>query len=329
MATTSTGYPTPATIDSVNWAKISESLGAAYSVAGDPDLKVTVTPGVDRTVTIDAGTGWGRGVQDVLSPAVTVQLPVVASGTRWDTVVLRRTWGTSLTTFVGLTGTATQAVAASRLTNPGVQDDQLLALVQITAGQQLPTAVIDLRTWSSKVYRAKSLLAFPNAPLGREVYVDGVRYRRELDATQTLVWDADRPALRSLLRSSAFPVNTSVETPLTTGWTLDSSDAGNADISYSGGVLTVAKAGLYDISVALNFGGINATGSRLVIVRKNGARLCGGGVGGHIAREIATVQHRAFLEGGDTLQLAAYQSSGVAGFVQIADTFWQVAYVSA
>lgn len=189
MTITSVGYD--GQIDEQGWASLSEELGAAYSVKSPDDLKVTVVPAVDRTISIGLGVGYGRGVQDTISGTPpTVQLPVVASGTRWDTIVAHRDWQPpgGLTTLVALTGTATQAVAASRLTNPGVTDDQLLALVQVTAGQQLPTAIVDLRTWSSKVVTASSLLALPDAPLGKEVVIDGARYRRQLDGTGNLAW---------------------------------------------------------------------------------------------------------------------------------------------
>lgn len=188
MTTSSVGYD--GSISEVQWAGLSEALGGAYSVKGSGDWKVTTVPAVDRTVSIAAGTGYGRGVQDVLTPAVTVQLPVVASGTRWDTIVAARDWQPpgGATMFIARTGTSSQLIAASRLTNPGVQDDQPIALVQVTAGVQLPTAIVDLRTWSSKVITANSLLALPDAGYGCEAVVAGIRYRREFDAVGTIVW---------------------------------------------------------------------------------------------------------------------------------------------
>lgn len=196
MTITSYGYDTVDGINEGQWAAIADRLGSAYSVDGATDWKVNAVTGLDRTVSIGLGAGCGRGVRDVLSGTPpTLQSAIVGSGSRWDTVVLRRDWTTPVpggtSSFVMLTGTATQAVSASRLsspTTPGNVDDQLVALVQVTAGVQVPTVVIDLRSQASKVHRAATLLAFPGAALGTEVVVAGVRYRRELDSTLTLVW---------------------------------------------------------------------------------------------------------------------------------------------
>ena len=166
MTITSVGYD--GTVNEGDWADLAALVGRDYAVGraaslrfpGDvDDWAVTKVTGVDRTVQIAAGRGYGHGVLDVSDAPVNVQLPTLGAGTRWDTIVMRRDWsgvgGASSFTFV--TGTSAQAIAAGVNSNPGVLDDQVIALVQITAGQQVPTQVIDLRQQHSS-----DILPIPN-----------------------------------------------------------------------------------------------------------------------------------------------------------------------
>lgn len=149
MAITSVGYD--GTINEVQWASMISKVGmAAYGVADVPSWKVTAVAGVDRTVSIAAGVGWGYGVYDVSDANVTIQLDTVSSGSRWDLIVARRDWtGTGgVTTFAKVNG-GTGKVIPGRTTGPGVVDEQPIALVQIIAGQSQPGTIVDLRCWSS------------------------------------------------------------------------------------------------------------------------------------------------------------------------------------
>lgn len=149
MAITSVGYD--GTINEVQWASMISKVGmSAYGVADVPSWKVTAVPGVDRTVSIAAGVGWGYGVYDVSSTNVTIQLDTVSSGSRWDLIVARRDWtGTGgVTTFAKVNG-GTAKIIPGRTTGPGVVDEQPIALVQIIAGQSQPGTIVDLRCWSS------------------------------------------------------------------------------------------------------------------------------------------------------------------------------------
>lgn len=178
-------------ITEVEFAQLARLLGAPYAADGPDDCKVTVVAGADRTVQIAPGTIYGHGVRSVNDAPITVQLPVIASGTRWDLIAARRDWQPPSGTCVAVSvqGTAQTTLPAGREAEPGVLDDQPLALVQVTAGQTLPTKVVDLRAWPSKVITAASLLAVPDAPLGAEVVIGGRRYRRVIDSTQNLVWE--------------------------------------------------------------------------------------------------------------------------------------------
>jgi hypothetical protein len=134
---------------------------------------------------------------------------------------------------------------------------------------------------------------------------------------------------RSLLRNGTPTIASSTDVLLTSGWLSDADDAGDAcGITYSGGVLTAGFTGWYSINATYDFSGINATGSRLIRVMRNGGQLLEGGCGGHIARELANVARRVKLTAGDTLQLQVYQSSGVSAAIAAGDSYWQVSYLN-
>jgi hypothetical protein len=147
MAIVSTGYD--GTIDEAAWSQMAPAVGSAdYGVVGYGDWKVSIVSGQDRTVSIATGAGWGKGVFDASDSIVTIQLATISSGSRWDMIVMRRDWsgagGTS--EFTKIQGTSSKSLP-SRNANPGTLDDQPLALVQVTAGQTTPTAIVDLRCW--------------------------------------------------------------------------------------------------------------------------------------------------------------------------------------
>jgi hypothetical protein len=193
VAITSVGYD--GSVTEVEWAGLAQFVGSAYAVGGLNDWRVETVAGQDRTVRILPGTGYGHGVADLSDANVTLQLPTIGSGTRWDLVVARRDWqppgGT--TTFTHVTGTATQQIPAGRKSGPGVEDDQPLALVQVTAGQTLPTGIVDLRVLPSKVLSVWSLLALPDATIGTVARVGPVEYIRGGSGWQR------SPALASLV----------------------------------------------------------------------------------------------------------------------------------
>ena len=147
MAITSFGYD--GSVSEVAWATMVTGVGSSeYGVLGSNDFKTTAVAGADRTVSIAAGSAWGKGVYDTSDANITVQLDTVASGSRWDLVAIRRNWSgaAGTTSVVKINGGASKLIPA-RNVNPGVLDDQPIALVQVTAGQTQPTAIVDLRAW--------------------------------------------------------------------------------------------------------------------------------------------------------------------------------------
>jgi hypothetical protein len=153
MAITSYGYR--GTIDEVQWARMAPHISAArYGVVGEDDCVVTAVPGLDRVLRVGPGRAWGQGVMDELNhdpEPLQVQLPPVASGSRWDLIALRRSWleTPGKTTVMSIQGTSSKVIPAARESTAGGTDDQPLALVRVVAGQSLPAEIIDLRCWAS------------------------------------------------------------------------------------------------------------------------------------------------------------------------------------
>lgn len=143
MTFTSIGYG--GTVLPANWAALAPRLGEMYSLGVMNSLRPTVASG-DRRITLASGTVSGQGILDTFV-SETVTFDAQGSGVRYDTVVVRRTWATKVTSLVVLKGTSTKAIATTRQSNPGVVDDQPIALVRITAGSTVPFIEADLRCW--------------------------------------------------------------------------------------------------------------------------------------------------------------------------------------
>ena len=150
MAFTSIGYD--GSVNEKQWAELIPSAGSsAYGVTEADDLKVTAVPGQPLTVSVASGSGWGHGVLDTETANTTIACEAITSGTRWDLIALRRNWqplAGGPTSVVKVTGTSTKELPGGRKVVPGVEDDQPLALVQWTAGQTQPSAIVDLRCWA-------------------------------------------------------------------------------------------------------------------------------------------------------------------------------------
>ena len=145
MAITSVGYER-----AVTYAELGALLahaGAQYSVFGVDSFRCGINfGGPDRSVRVLPGRAAGQGVLDDLDAAVTLIGSPVTSGDRWDMVVLRRNWTAKTTDLVLVSGSSAKALP-DRSQEPGVEDDQPIALVRFSAGQPQAAEVIDLRVW--------------------------------------------------------------------------------------------------------------------------------------------------------------------------------------
>lgn len=176
------------------WADAHPAIGTArYGVRSPLDWKVTAVAGQDRTVSINAGKGFGHGVTDKTVENDTIQLATITSGSRWDLIVARRDWTPTagVTKFEKIAGGATAAIPGGRQVGPGNIDDQPLALVQVTAGQTQPTGIIDLRTWSGDggglIANHDLVRSYLNS-VGTRIVINGIDWVRRVGDNDTPEW---------------------------------------------------------------------------------------------------------------------------------------------
>lgn len=192
MAFTSIGYD--GSVNERQWAELVPSVGSStYGVKGAGDLKVTAVPGQPGVVSIAPGSGWGHGVFDTQTANTTVACDPITSGTRWDLIALHRDWqplAGGPTSAVKITGTSDKVIPGNRKQTPGVEDDQPLALVQWTAGQTQPTAIIDLRCWAGNggLVAMDQLALTYLGKLGASVTIAGVKWEYVVGANDTATW---------------------------------------------------------------------------------------------------------------------------------------------
>jgi hypothetical protein len=193
-----------------SWADAHPSIGlASYGVRSSLDWKVTAVAGQDRTVSINAGRGFGHGITDKTVANETIQLDTVTSGSRWDLIACRRDWTPTggVSSFVKVNGGATDVIPGGRQSNPGGIDEQPIALVQATAGQTQPTAIIDLRTWSGDgggvIANHDRVRTYMDA-VGTRIHINGIDWVRRVGANDTPEWVQISPKSWSFTR----PLNT-------------------------------------------------------------------------------------------------------------------------
>lgn len=214
MAITNVGFTGPVT--AANFALMSQHQGALWPVVcGKNDLAVTTNPGATLTCTVAPGSSAGQGVLTTSSATESVTFGAVSTPgqTRWDAVVLRRNWASSgSASFVVVAGTA--AASAAMVIPSGVDlvldstHDHLLALVQITYGNTVPTQVVDRRLQASKVFTAPSVGALPTASValyGMEAVVGTARYRCLSDSGGSPAWVGETPLLETRTSDAGFP----------------------------------------------------------------------------------------------------------------------------
>jgi hypothetical protein len=184
-------------------------IGAQYACIGKDALKVTAGGSGTRAITIaTAPQGvWGDGVLSIWNSATNLNVAVVSSGTRYDTLVVRRTWQpasspTGTAQLMLLTGGSSKAIAASRTTNRGVTtSDQPIALIRCSAGQTTITDadITDLRCWAGQggglVAESVEALQYLGDK-GTSVRIDDYRHTRIEDALSgTLLWSVSLEAI--------------------------------------------------------------------------------------------------------------------------------------
>lgn len=169
MSITSVGYD--GTVNELKWAGLAKLVGDLGNVDGFGDLAVSIAGTGTLPVTVAAGTLFGRGVLDVNSAPVLLNAGALGSGTRYDTVVMARDWSSNTSVLALRAGGATP-VATLTNTNPGVLDDQPLALIKIVAGQAAVQQVIPLVGTSGKITSFASIVTAAQMPSSTQYAFD-------------------------------------------------------------------------------------------------------------------------------------------------------------
>lgn len=315
MTITNVGYDGP--LSDTDFAQMSSHLGVLVPVVcGRNDFAVTVSSGGVLTCNVAPGSAAAPGVLSTSDGTVAVSFDaVVTSGqTRWDAVVLRRNWSAGTTTVVVVKGTA--AASAPQVLPAGVDLvldsglDQVLALVQLTYGSTVPTAVVDRRIWGSKFFTVPSSTALPtptSALYGMEAETPtGERFRCLSDSSGNPAWVSNALPFLSRYRNTGTTLTNNVNTTIDFN-AVDVSDGG---MTYSAGVVTVPKAGKYQINAGFHRQTAATAGDIAIRLLKNGATAAfltshNDGRNGSIA-----ISRAVSCAVGDTLAVQALQTSG-------------------
>jgi hypothetical protein len=192
MALTSVYYDGP-----VTETDRAENRGGVpdYGVYGAGDFNVTAHPSIPYAVLVKAGRAHGYGVTDTATEDQVVQCASLASGTRWDLIVVRRNWqpelgGPSTLEVIQVGADPVIPDAPARKIEPGVEDDQPLALVKWQGGTSAPVQFIDLRCWAANGgVIAKDQLALGYlARVGAEVRIGGTVWQYRLGDNDSPGW---------------------------------------------------------------------------------------------------------------------------------------------
>lgn len=187
MTITSVGYA--GTITDSNWRRMATAaVGSLYGVDDFTSFRVTAGPG-DRALAIADGGAFGLGVRDEMDTPIVLNGDPVASGSRWDLVVLRRDWNAKETTPLIIAGSPTKALP-DRYTGWGTMNDQPIALVRFAAGQSTAQEIIDLRCIPADA----GVVAFDPLTLsyldrvGTQVRIGDTLWTRTVNATGSPLW---------------------------------------------------------------------------------------------------------------------------------------------
>lgn len=164
-----------------------------YGVYGPDDFKVTAHPSIPYAVLVKAGRAHGHGVTDTAATDQVVQCASLASGVRWDLIVVRRNWQPALggpsTLAVVQAGTTAQ-IPPARKVGAGVEDDQPIALVKWQGGTSAPVQFIDLRVWTGNggLFAKDDLVRTYLGTVGTEVNIAGTVWACQLGANTLPEW---------------------------------------------------------------------------------------------------------------------------------------------
>lgn len=255
MASTPTVVGFDGTVNETQWARLTAFMGVDFAVREPGDLRVDAVAGLDRTVRLAPGTAFAHGVTATFAPAADgtndgtndLQAATVASGSRWDLVVLRYDWqppGGTVTPVI-ITGTSAKVIPTGLLDEPGVRADLPLALVRVEAGKTTPTAIVDLRVWHGNggVLAADPLALGFLERVGSVISIGDDRWVCTLDVHGMPAWIREVPT-RPITRAWYFPRQST--TPQ------DAWASSQGYVGLVGGTVPTAPAGWYAVCPVLS-----------------------------------------------------------------------------
>jgi len=268
MTFTNIGYA--GTVTDVGWAQlIPWAGGSEYCIPDADSFRANSAPG-DRNVDISPGTAAGHGVLVESDSSVTINLPSVSSGSRWDLIALRRIWGTATSSVVRVAGGAAKAIP-SILHNPGVEDFQPLWLLRVAAGQTTIQEFCDLRAFvgNGGAWGRDDLVRSYLTRVGTVITIGTVRWERRIDALGSAVWIRAGTGV-----GNYTPPQTTRITFIESGSGVNLSSSTDTQVLKLG--VTIAEAGLVDIHARLwwHSDGFNSAGTfRLKYGAVNGTEV--------------------------------------------------------
>lgn len=215
MAITSYGYP-DLIPPGAAFALMQMTLGRQYMAQSATGCAVSKVAGGTRQTRVAPGYLGGKGILDYSDANVTQNHDVVASGTRYDAVVLRR-WidNTAVdpdvpfrSEFKIVKGTAARAIPLLTQ-NPGTLDDQALALVGHRAGETEAFEIVDLRCIAEEpgvytVFDDLALQLIKRPGITAYNAVTGITRRCVFDKNLTLQWQIVDKAVGNLYAAGAW-----------------------------------------------------------------------------------------------------------------------------
>lgn len=190
MTISSIGYAGSVTF--AQWPLLVGGQMAPYGIMGGPgDLKVSAGT-ADRELLVQPGVVGGQGILDTSDAVVSLVGGVVASGSRWDMVVLRRDWALASSTLMLIPGGSSKALPSRQMT-PGLKDDQPIALVRFAAGQAAVQEIVDLRCWQGPggCVAADGMVRDYIDRIGTRLWVAGISWIRAVNTSGVAVWLPD------------------------------------------------------------------------------------------------------------------------------------------
>lgn len=312
MAIISAGYD--GTVDEVQFASMIPKAGASeYGVDLSGDFAVSAVAGQDRTISVAPGKAWGHSVVDAMDINDTRALTAPGSGSRYDMIVIRRDWQPpgGATTIEVIEGGATKVSLPARNTGQmGVIDDQPIALVRVDAGSTTIGEIIDLRCWARNGgVTAKSDLALQYlGVIGAVVEINNIVYRVKPEGTviESRLDEQDQH-FSSLVMAGGMNLKGD---EYTTIWNMKAGSGHTQDgITFSGGVGTVNRSGLYEATGQITFPTTTQGGFRAVSLTVNGSlnRTFMDAIPNGPS-ETLQVWWSGRLNAGDTIALQGYQA---------------------